>query len=205
MGPASLFLTVPGLISFIERHGVLSAEQCRRVVDASLPHLSRSTVGDARLGAVHPGRTSSQRVVGDAELAELLLDAGPLERALLEVTGAPPSHREPWRVVRYEPGQQYTPHCDWYAPDAEAMLLGGQRVCTAIVYLCDVAAGGLTDFPRLRRSFSPELGKLLSWRNVGPDGRPLGVTVHAGTAPVGSEKWILTSWYRQETYAGSRP
>jgi prolyl 4-hydroxylase len=192
-------------IRFVEHADVLTAEQCMRVIETSGPRLAPSTVtGTPRY--VHPARSSWECSPTEAELADLLDDAAQLESALLAATGLPPEHREPWRVLRYEPGQQYLAHHDWYPQSALHMLeLGGQRSNTVMIYLCDVAVGGSTAFPKLARSFRAERGKLLAWNNVSPDGQRLQCALHAGLAPVSGNKWVLTSWYRESAYSGPRP
>ena len=188
----------PELVHFIERPNLLSIDQCRCVIDASLPHLSRSTVtGNPR--PVHAGRTSWECTLQHEELAALLAEGSvPCERALQEIFNIPSDHRETWRVVRYQPGQEYTLHYDWFSnawPDK--LVNGGQRTISVIIYLCDVDEGGCTAFPRLSRSFNAERGKLLAWNNVDPNGQPLHCTIHSGVAPISGDKWILSTWYRQ--------
>jgi prolyl 4-hydroxylase len=58
---------------------------------------------------------------------------------------------EPWQVMKYELGEQYSPHVDYYDRPNErffgydAELFGGQRIKTALMYLTS-ATGGETVF-----------------------------------------------------------
>jgi prolyl 4-hydroxylase len=194
-------------VCFIERPNILNAEQCRCIVDTSLPQLGRSTVtGPAR--KVHPARTSWGCTLSDTAFPNLLLGgAQPFEYILQELIKMPIENREPWRVIRYEPGQEYKPHYDWFSPTTWPTMLamGGQRIITVVIYLCDVSVGGTTNFPRLGRSFQAERGKLLAWNNSTPEGKPLLSTLHAGVPPVSNDKWVLSACYRQNPFTGSRP
>lgn len=101
---------------------------------------------------------------------------------------------------RYEPGQQFKPHQDWFHPgtsywDSE-MKRGGQRSFTSMVFLNEVEAGGSTDFTQLGLSIQPKPGVLLAWNNALADGQTNLRTEHAGTPVEAGVKYIITRWYR---------
>lgn len=50
------------------------------------------------------------------------------------------------QVLRYEPGQKYDPHYDYFA-DKVNIARGGHRIVTVLMYLSDVEKGGETVFP----------------------------------------------------------
>lgn len=50
------------------------------------------------------------------------------------------------QVLRYEPGQKYEPHYDYFA-DKVNIARGGHRIATVLMYLTDVTKGGETVFP----------------------------------------------------------
>lgn len=50
------------------------------------------------------------------------------------------------QVLRYEHGQKYDPHYDYFA-DKVNIARGGHRVATVLMYLTDVTKGGETVFP----------------------------------------------------------
>jgi len=66
---------------------------------------------------------------------------------------------------RYLTSQEYKAHYDAFDLTSEDgrrfARNGGQRVCTVLVYLNDVAVGGKTTFPRLSLSFTPRRGAAL--------------------------------------------
>jgi prolyl 4-hydroxylase len=53
---------------------------------------------------------------------------------------------ESMQVLRYEIGQKYDAHFDYFH-DKMLLRLGGHRVATVLMYLTDVKRGGETVFP----------------------------------------------------------
>lgn len=194
---------------FIEWDALLTPEQCKRLINHSRLLLQRSTVsGSPRYVSNH--RTSWDVELGNGIVSALIGQSAPWFEQVISATaeGRPWPFREPWKVIRYQPGEEYLPHHDWYPQHAQytedALALGGQRTTTVMVYLNDVTQGGTTDFPLLYRRVFPECGKLLAWQNLGPGGERLHNSLHQGIAPVSEDKWILTSWYRERPYTGPR-
>jgi prolyl 4-hydroxylase len=118
--------------------------------------------------------------------------------------GVRPAIGEPVQGQRYQPGQQFKPHNDWfyatesYWPLEEAR--GGQRSWTAMAYLNYVAAGGATAFTLLGLEIVPKPGVLLLWNNALPDGRPNESTLHAGLPVERGTKYVITRWYRTRAF-----
>lgn len=57
------------------------------------------------------------------------------------------------QVLRYEHGEKYDPHYDYFS-DKVNIARGGHRIATVLMYLSDVAKGGETVFPRAEVSFT---------------------------------------------------
>jgi prolyl 4-hydroxylase len=57
-----------------------------------------------------------------------------------------PENAESLQVLRYETGQKYDAHFDYFH-DRNNLKRGGQRVATVLMYLTDVSKGGETVFP----------------------------------------------------------
>jgi prolyl 4-hydroxylase len=123
-----------------------------------------------------------------------------IEARICDFVGLPEEWGETIQGQRYEPGQEFRQHFDFfwtladYWPD-EARR-GGQRATTAMIYLNDVAAGGETEFPELRASVPPQQGVILAWNNVSPSGVPNQATLHAGLPAASEVKYIITKWFR---------
>lgn len=60
---------------------------------------------------------------------------------------------EDMQVLRYEPGQKYDPHYDYFV-DKVNIARGGHRIATVLMYLSDVVKGGETVFPMAEVSSS---------------------------------------------------
>lgn len=116
--------------------------------------------------------------------------------------GIPLSHAEQLNIVRYTPGQRYIAHHDTFDPErpesAAQLKNGGQRICTAILYLNDVQAGGETEFPNFGFDIYPAAGQLLTFDTADRDTGAIDQSMlHGGKEVSAGEKWIATLWFRQ--------
>jgi prolyl 4-hydroxylase len=106
---------------------------------------------------------------------------------------------------RYDVGQQFKPHFDFFHASqsyyADAAARGGQRTWTAMLFLNRPDAGGHTDFPTAGASVAPEAGTLLVWNNMAPDGRCNDYALHHGTPVLAGRKYVLTKWFRERPWA----
>lgn len=127
-----------------------------------------------------------------------------LEAMLAELSGIDPRFGEPLQGQRYDVGQEFKPHTDYFAPDGldfhKFCSVAGQRTWTFMIYLNDVTAGGGTRFKALSKIFQPETGKLLAWNNRRPDGRVNPNTLHHGMKVRRGLKYVLTKWYREKEW-----
>jgi hypothetical protein len=127
-----------------------------------------------------------------------------IEDRLARYSLIPVENGEPITILRYQPGDEYRPHADYYDPkhpgSATGLSQGGQRVATFLVYLNDVPAGGETAFPRIDISMPPERGAGLLFFNCAPEGVPDPRTLHAGKPVEDGEKWLLSRWIRASAY-----
>ena len=102
---------------------------------------------------------------------------------------------------RYEVGQQFKPHKDWFHENQKywqnEKSQGGQRIWTAMVFLNDTQVGGATRFKRLGKMFHAEKGKLLCWNNLTADGLPNEWALHQGMKVRKGVKYIITKWFRE--------
>lgn len=127
-----------------------------------------------------------------------------LEKLLEALNGIDPAHGEPVQGQRYEVGQEFKPHTDYFAPDgadfARYCSVAGQRSWTFMIYLNDVEAGGATRFKAIGKTFRPETGKLLCWNNRRPDGSVNPETLHHGMKVRKGVKYVITKWYREKEW-----
>lgn len=127
-----------------------------------------------------------------------------LEEMLAELSGIEPKFGEPLQGQRYETGQEFKPHTDYFEPtgrDFEKFCaVAGQRTWTFMIYLNDVPSGGGTRFKHLKKIFQPEAGKLLCWNNRLPDGSVNPNTLHHGMKVRRGLKYVITKWYREKEW-----
>ncbi|KAK4483271.1 hypothetical protein RD792_010456, partial [Penstemon davidsonii] len=106
--------------------------------------LKRSAVADNESGKskLSEVRTSSGMFIPKAKDP---IVAG-IEEKIATWTFLPKENGEDIQVLRYEPGQKYDPHYDYFA-DKVNIARGGHRIATVLMYLTDVEKGGETVFP----------------------------------------------------------
>ncbi|WP_121116899.1 prolyl hydroxylase family protein [Croceibacterium ferulae] len=123
-----------------------------------------------------------------------------IQRRIDDLLGLEPETGETVQGQRYQVGQQFQHHTDWFPSNTPYWEMerarGGQRAVTAMAFLNQVEGGGTTDFPRLDLSITPAPGALLVWNNAGVDGTPNPWTIHAGRPVTAGVKYIITRWYR---------
>ena len=123
-----------------------------------------------------------------------------IERRLCDLLGVELIWGEDVQGQRYQAGQEYKQHCDWFDTRSKywntEVGRGGQRSWTAMVFLNDVEAGGATEFVRLGVSIPPQTGTLLVWNNALPDGSPNWDTMHAARPVERGVKYVITKWFR---------
>ncbi|WP_226697720.1 prolyl hydroxylase family protein [Qipengyuania flava] len=127
-----------------------------------------------------------------------------LEEQLFALNGIDPAHGEPLQGQRYDIGQEFKPHCDYFNPGGadwnRYCSVAGQRTWTFMIYLNEVEAGGATRFKALGKTFQPEVGKLLCWNNRRPDQRENPNTIHHGMKVRRGRKYVITKWYREKPW-----
>ncbi len=125
-----------------------------------------------------------------------------LERRIAAAFGLTPAHVEPVSVLRYQGGDLYAPHVDYFdTPRLEYNRSigdrGGQRSASFLVYLKAPEAGGETDYLQLGRKVAGRDRMALCHFNLLPSGEPDPQTLHTGTAVKRGEKWLARTTLRE--------
>jgi len=171
----------------------LTARAAMRLTDAEL--YDPASDGGFRNDALRNNRDAGFNMV-QSDLVLVQLQARIAALMALDV-----QEMEPTMVLHYAPGQYFAPHCDGldpsFAPQAREIARNGQRVATLLIYLNDDYQSGDTDFPELGWRFKGARGDALWFWNVDGAGSLDPRTRHAGLAPSGGEKWLLSQWIRR--------
>ena len=127
-----------------------------------------------------------------------------LEDMLFELNHIDRAHGEPVQGQRYEVGQEFKAHTDYFEPgsaDYDTFCsVAGNRTWTFMIYLNDVEGGGQTRFKVIDKTFRPERGRLVCWDNRRPDGSCNAATLHHAMKVRKGVKYVITKWYREKPW-----
>lgn len=190
----------PGIVYTIPQF--CDADECKAIITAceNSQNFKRSKVGQ---GDVHTGRTSASCQLSSLGVGNY--DA--IVSRAARLFGVGPSQVEGLQVAKYQQGQEYKPHHDFFNNGDPKIDRTQQRMGTIVVYLNNDFDAGETSFPELGVTRKGEnVGDALVWRNcdivspaaAGDKDEVLcyNNTLHAGTPPVSGVKYVLTIWLR---------
>ncbi|WP_260600507.1 prolyl hydroxylase family protein [Sphingomonas endolithica] len=186
----------PKLTLFL-RKGFLEPDLCAAIVAQVEAQRRPSTLSDPNGDAAF--RTSETCDLDPANPAVIEVDA-----RIRAFTGLNPAHGEPMQGQRYAVGQEFKGHTDYFEPAgvdyARYCSVAGQRTWTVMIYLNEPEAGGATRFKTIDKIVQPEVGKLLAWNNLRPDGTPNPATIHQGMKVRAGVKYVITKWFREREW-----
>ena len=187
--------TRPRLVVF--RH-LLSDDECDALVALARARLNPSTVGDADAATRSDVRTSSGMFLDRDETAL----GTAIDARIAALVDWPARCGEALQVLRYEKGQEYRPHHDYFTPPegewAPVIGRGGNRVATLLIYLTTPERGGATSFPDIPFEVRAIKGNAVFFTYPSPDAGSR--TEHAGAPVIEGEKWVAVKWLRQNTF-----
>jgi prolyl 4-hydroxylase len=172
----------------------MSPRECARLVALMNHHLRPSTLSYASDDKAF--RTSTT-----ADLCHLKSPlASSIDQKICRTLGIRVEYSEGIQAQRYDVGQQFKPHWDYFPPDSDVYrrLAGirGNRTWTFMVYLNEGMEGGATRFTRIDHAVQPKLGMAVIWNNLKLDGTPNEATMHCGEPVTAGHKLIITKWFR---------
>jgi prolyl 4-hydroxylase len=186
----------PKLTLFL-RKGFLEPELCAAIVAQVEAQRRPSTLSDPNGDAAF--RTSETCDLDPANPAVIEVEA-----RIRAFSGLNPAHGEPMQGQRYAVGQEFKGHTDYFEPAgvdyARYCSVAGQRTWTVMIYLNEPEAGGATRFKTIDKIVQPEVGKLLAWNNLRPDGTPNPATIHQGMKVRAGVKYVITKWFREREW-----
>ncbi|KAN0035121.1 hypothetical protein ACTA71_004380 [Dictyostelium dimigraforme] len=116
---------------------------------------------------------------------------------------------EVMQVIRYNQGEETSSHFDYFNPLTTngSMKIGlyGQRVCTILMYLCDVEEGGETTFPEVGVKVKPIKGDAVLFYNCKPNGEVDPLSLHQGDPVLKGTKWVAIKLINQKNKETGAP
>eukprot|EP01125_Pyxidicula_operculata_P021789 TRINITY_DN8640_c0_g1_i1.p1 TRINITY_DN8640_c0_g1~~TRINITY_DN8640_c0_g1_i1.p1 ORF type:complete len:302 (+),score=27.30 TRINITY_DN8640_c0_g1_i1:18-923(+) len=177
-------------------HNFLTPKECQDIIKIGESRVTRSSVVGFD---THEGRTSHGTFFMPNDLLEnpvLRL----LEKRIANWTMIPVSHGESFNLLRYEVGQQYKPHFDYFDENNEEgrRYLGpsGNRIATVLCYLQKAESGGGTGFPNVGVEVEPNTGDAILFWSMKTDNSLTEKALHAGLPVISGTKWAMTKWIR---------
>ena len=203
----------------------LTTKECEHLKALAKKQLAPSTVVGTN-GPVSSGiRTSAGTFLAkgqDAVVKEI-------EQRMALAAGLPEPNGEGMQILRYDEGQKYDPHYDYFHDTTNASpRRGGQRMATMLVYLADTEKGGETVFPKGKKPLDfdhPDAGArewsecanrggipvqskkgdaVLFWSLTGDYALDPG-SLHGACPVVAGEKWTAVKWMRVAKFDGGFP
>jgi prolyl 4-hydroxylase len=173
----------------------LSANDCARMIALIAHHLRPSTLA-------YPSDDKAFRTSQTADLCYLKSPvATSIDFKICKTLGIRPEYAEGIQAQRYDVGQQFKAHWDWYEPDTHVYQrfasVRGNRTWTFMVYLNEDLEGGATRFTEIDFAVTPKTGRAVIWNNLNPDGTVNRATKHCGEPVTRGAKIIITKWFRE--------
>ncbi|CAI5963282.1 unnamed protein product [Closterium sp. NIES-65] len=212
-----LGLVIPEVVSWEPRvfllKSFLSWQECEALKAMARKALESSTVVDSSSGKSYRSevRTSSGMFLSHSDSAQPLVKR--IEERIAAFSNVPPQNGELIQILKYEHGQHYLPHPDYFS-DQVNVRRGGQRVATMLMYIEAPEDGGQTIFPNAGGSSKCECGgemkegicvrpvkgdAVLFW-NVDFEGKVDPKSLHGSCDVLKGEKWSATKWMRQHEF-----
>lgn len=174
-----------------------SAEKCQEIMTYMDQDLQPSAVSNPEDRVIVSEYRTSSSAFFDYKLTPLGFE---IDKKINRYLGMDPFIGETIQGQKYQPGEYYKEHHDYYDIFTEEYKTYtqwmGQRTWTFMIYLNDVEEGGETYFKHLHLKIKPKQGMAIFWNNLWPFGWPNYKTMHEALPPVKGNKYILTKWYR---------
>lgn len=137
-----------------------------------------------------------------------------IEERISTITMTPVPNGEMLQILRYEPGQYYKAHPDFFQDNVN-LQRGGQRVATVLMYLEAAEEGGETHFPLAGGPKAscmcggkevkglcvrPRKGDAVLFWSSTLTGEVDQDSMHESCPVLKGEKWSCTKWIRQREF-----
>jgi len=173
----------------------LSANDCARLIGLIDHHLRPSNLA-------YPSDDKAFRTSQTADLCYLKSPVAiGIDNKICRTLGIRPEYSEGIQAQRYDVGQQFKAHWDYYEPGTQVYqrfaAVRGNRTWTFMIYLNEDMDGGATRFTEIDFAVKPKTGMAVIWNNLSPDGSINPATKHCGEPVTRGCKIIITKWFRE--------
>ena len=201
----------------------LTEDECDHLMKLAKAELAPSTVvGSGGTSVPSTIRTSAGMFLRKA--ADKTLED--IEYRIAAASGTPEPNGEGMQILRYDIGQKYDPHFDYFHDAVNpSPKRGGQRMATMLIYLENTEEGGETIFPRGTRADTfdlPEEGNPHEWSDCTKTGLPVKSvkgdallfwsltedykldmgSLHGACPVIKGQKWTAVKWIRVAKFDG---
>lgn len=193
--PANLRRIATDALELFTLESFLNTAECDRLVALIGHHLRPSTVTI----------DGTEKTFRTSRTCDLSLLRSPValatDKKISQTLGIRAPYAEGIQAQRYDVGQQFKAHTDYFEPGTpEFEKFGGRRgnrTWTFMVYLNEGMQGGGTKFFAIDQVFQPRKGMAVLWNNLHPDRTPNAATLHSGEPVLQGSKVIITKWFRE--------
>ncbi|MFC3121919.1 prolyl hydroxylase family protein [Agaribacter flavus] len=173
----------------------LSIEECKATIQAANKFLNPSKVTDSSIDKSYRTSTTAGFLGTESD------DVASVDHKIVKMMGMNiPVFSEIIQIQKYEVGQEYKSHYDYFSLGTDVYKregqVKGQRSWTCMIYLNDVEQGGETEFSALRLKIKPKFGTAIIWNNLDNQGMPNKRTIHKANPVLDGNKYIITKWFR---------
>jgi prolyl 4-hydroxylase len=174
----------------------LSPRECDDIVAVIDQHLRPSTLTTIEKDAsFRTSRTCDLSLLRNPTVAAI-------DERIARTLGVRLAYAEGMQAQRYDIGQQFKAHTDYFEPNTPEYAVHGSnrgnRTWTFMVYLNEGMMGGGTKFLAINKTFLPKKGRAVIWNNLYEDGTPNPDTLHSGEPVIMGHKIIVTQWFREK-------
>ncbi|MED6156929.1 hypothetical protein PIB30_018853 [Stylosanthes scabra] len=192
--------------------GFLSQVECNHLISIAKPNLTRSTVTDLATGMSQLSKHRTSHGMFIPRNNDPIV--GGIEDKISAWTFLPKENGEPIQVLKYEEGEGYKAHYDFFQDNIHIQSKSGNRIATVLMYLKDVIQGGETLFPLAHQEHpktsyndSTECGKrglavkarrgdAVVFFGIHVNGSVDGRSMHEACPVIKGQKWSAVKWIR---------
>ncbi|WOK93963.1 putative prolyl 4-hydroxylase 6 [Canna indica] len=195
--------------------GFLSDEECDHIIKLARKKIARSMVADNESGnSIKSKVRTSSGMFLQKHQDEVITR---IERRIATWTFLPEENAESIQVLRYQDGEKYEPHYDYFQ-DVKNQVRGGHRYATVLMYLSDVERGGETVFPNAEGASSqhkdetwsecarnglavkPHKGDAVLFFSLHINGTTDPASLHGSCPVIEGEKWSAPKWIHVRSF-----